>query len=204
MPRLRLNAARDMPGDARVELDGEPLDPQSLGEEHLLDPGEHQVVVHAAGRAPRTFTVQLDPGEQEVLEAAATPVATPRTTPTRDATPPSPGLTPKRIVGIGAIGLGAVGLGVGVVTGLMALSAKSDLADRCPDPDSCDSEGVALADRGRALSVVSTTAFVAGVATLGLGAYLTFTSSNQAGTAAASVGPSVLPGGGGLRAVGSF
>ncbi len=85
--------------------------------------------------------------------------------------PPSEGsgsLVPWIVVGAG----GALAIG-GAVTGLMALSAESDLEDTCP-MDACDPGFEDTRDRGKTLATVADVLFVAGALTAAGGLALLF------------------------------
>ena len=124
-PHLTLQLAADAPADTQVLLDGAPLDKATLGTSLLLDPGDHVVLVKAAGHDDAQYAVKLGDGDIQTLPVAVTPKAAPPPPPPpppKAAPPPKPaneaslstssGST-RRTLGIVAGSVGVVGLGVG-------------------------------------------------------------------------------------------
>lgn len=124
--RLTLQLASDAPADAQVSLDGAPLDRATLGTALAANPGEHVIVVKAAGRDDATFPVKLAEGDNQTLSVAPTPKAAPPPPP-----PPPPKAPPpkaveqdsaslslnsgssQRTIGLVVGAVGVVGAGVG-------------------------------------------------------------------------------------------
>jgi tetratricopeptide (TPR) repeat protein len=107
-----------------VELDGEPLDPGSLGAELPLDGGPHVVQAHAPGHRALRAEIDLQPsGDAQQLVLQLTPEAPPPPpiaasveTASSDFDPAprrEPSLSVSQWLGVGTAGLGALGVGVG-------------------------------------------------------------------------------------------
>lgn len=123
-PHLTLQLAADAPADAQVLLDGAPLDKATLGTSLPLDPGDHVVVVKAAGHDDAQFAVKLAEGDNQTLPLAVTakaapppppppPKVAPPPKPTNDASLSTSSGSGRRTLGIVAGSVGVVGLGVG-------------------------------------------------------------------------------------------
>lgn len=194
-PRLVVRLAEETPPAARLTLDGRPLPPSRLGEEIRLDPGRHAVEA-SAGRASRSYEIELGPGASRVIEVSLP----------RDAAAPDEGPGAARIAGFSALGLGALGLTVGSVAGVLVLDRKATVDDLCPGEErACGSaEGVAASDAGRTLSGVSTVGFAFGLAGLGAGAWLLLASPGPSSSPRAALRVSTGLGGASLVARGSF
>ena len=103
------------------------------------------------------------------------------------------GATP-RTVGFVSLGLGAAGLGVGIVGGIMVLSAKGAADANCPA--GCNPTGLDAESRGKTLSAVSTAGFATAGVGLAVGATLLWllpAPSSRVRAAAVTVAP--MPGG---------
>jgi hypothetical protein len=127
--RLTVQLASNAPADAQVSLDGAPLDRAALGTALAADPGDHVVVVKAAGHDDATFSVKLAEGDSQTLPVAPTPKAAP---PPPPPPPPPPKAAPppkaveqdsaslslnsgssQRTIGLVVGAVGVVGAGVG-------------------------------------------------------------------------------------------
>ncbi|MBI5515452.1 MAG: hypothetical protein HY909_16855 [Deltaproteobacteria bacterium] len=140
LPRVLARVGRvvvelaNAPPDATVELDGQPA-PTALQGPTLVEPGAHTVLARASGRPEVRRTVDVAAGATErvslVFEAAVT-------APSGPAVPEGPRTTtvlrpnPLRTVGLVVGGVGVVTVLGGVITGVLAQGAFSDLEQRCP------------------------------------------------------------------------
>ncbi len=124
-PHLTLQLAADAPKDAQVFRDGQAVDTASLNTPVALSPGDHVIVVKAAGHADATFPIKLGDGDNQTVPitagAANAPVAAPP--PPKPVAPPPPppaqasagsGNSPRRGLGVMVAAVGVVGLGVGI------------------------------------------------------------------------------------------
>lgn len=168
---VRLHIMGVPPGrEPIVMVDGAPVPLAALGEARAVNPGKHDVSARV-GNGPETRSqVDLAPGESK-------DITLPVTAPAQEAQPVQPyspqgGERPPprvRSNGLQTAGLvlGGIGLGVGAVTGIVALSGKSDLDKKCTDKICGVSDHDAL-DSAKRWGNVSTTFFIIG----GVGALL--------------------------------
>jgi hypothetical protein len=199
---LRIERAAGAPSNMRIKRGEDLLGVGSLGVEQPADPGTYVVTTSAPGHEERRYEAQLIEGKRlslvvdagKELPAAALPSA-----------PPSPLPRPsiRRPLSFGLLGIGATGLGVGAVAGILAIVKKSEVQKVCPIPTQCSGDGREIEGAGRAFAAVSTASFIVGVAAVGAGAVLFFTSRDKPAPVAAA-GPMVLPGAGGVVVEGVF
>jgi hypothetical protein len=99
-----------------------------------------------------------------------------------------------RTAGYVSLGVGAAAGGVGVLGGLITMSAKKTADANCVG--GCNADGLDAESRGKTWSAVSTVGFVAGAVGLGAGAALILLAPKNA---ASAVSARPLPGGAGLE-----
>jgi hypothetical protein len=165
------------PADADVFVDGQRA---KLRDQNVLlvDPGEHELRVEAAGHLPEVRPIRAAAGQSSELKLALSSTAPePQPTPAFVASaeyyePRASWWTAPRTVAVGLGAAGVVALGVGVTAGLLALSAKSESDSNC-DGDVCNSTGSAQRDTAVARADIASVGFIAGGALLAAGA-LTF------------------------------
>lgn len=169
---IRLPAANTT---STVECDGVRLDPAHLGIAMPVDPGDHVIVFHMPARPDAVRSVRLAPGESrdveiilESADGAPAPSITIAPAPQKNApsnatSPPNDtsDSSPLRTAGYVSLGIGGVALGIGVLGGLMTMSAKNAADAHCPTTG-CDGEGSSAQDRGKTWSNVGTVGFVVG------------------------------------------
>lgn len=201
VPTLTLVTARSNQDRPHVTVDGRAIPPEELGQKLALDPGPHSVrieVARAVGPdgqmiSVTTKTVDLHEGENVRLALEGdgsdlpSPVAEPPKDPGSVAKAPAPVLVPAPTLDVGArpeasfsvaswvsFGVAAGGLGTAAITGLMALSARSDYAEKCfDDRGYCVDAGARESgDRARSLAWVSTLTLGVGVVGLWTGLLL--------------------------------
>lgn len=145
--RIVLEGAK--PEQVTVKLDDQGVSPALIGVFRPVDPGKHEVVVHATGIAPVRGSIQLGDGDKKEIkllipEAGATAFA-PLQGPSGGASAGrllSPGsgtpahgsfVSTSRVVGLGAGVVGIAGVAMGVaflVKGANSQRAANDLATR--------------------------------------------------------------------------
>lgn len=188
-----------------IELDGIVVAPPAWGTPLAVDPGDHVVLVTARGHRGRQLALRVPegPATQDVaiptLDAGTEMVLAPI-----EAPPPveAPHRSNARLVlGLVGIGVGVVGAGVGTYFGMRTFSKKNEAASHCVATE-CDATGVSLQADAHQSATASTVAFVAGGASLALGAWLTLTSRSSAVTA--GLQPLVGPRTGGLGLGGAW
>jgi hypothetical protein len=178
IPRMTLHVVgpEPLPADLVVIVDGRTLPPALLDVERPVDPGRHGIVVHAKGYRSATHSVVLAEGAQHVVElplvtegaARVAELGAPGATtvaPAEDSSMPS-----RRVVGFALVGAGGVLLVTSAVSGMAALSAKSELDDSCEPgcPPSLEDE----LDSFRTNRTLSYATLALGAVSLGAGGYL--------------------------------
>jgi hypothetical protein len=119
---------------------------------HVVSDGESRIDVSIAAGETRDLTV----GSSKPPPAAVVTNEPPAMPPPAKSTIPTLSLI--------GFGVGAAGLVVGSITGLMAISAESDLSKQCGDAKKCEPELQDDLDRAKAKATISTVGFiVAGV-----------------------------------------
>lgn len=172
-----------------VLVDGAPVPSAALGELRAVDPGRHEIVARI-GNGPETrSTVDLAPGESKVI---ALPVQAPPDEPEPVAVGPGAGAAPprrERSNGLATAGfvVGGIGVGIGAITGIVALSAKSDLDASCTDKI-CGKEDHDALDSAKRWGTISTVTFVIGGAGLLVGLIATLAAPKSS---ASTAGPAL-------------
>lgn len=188
IPKLATKLEPGSPKDARIELDGSLVaskDPISL------EPGEHVLVVRAAGRSDVESRITLAEGENRTIVLTVGtrmvvdgPVSTTRV---RSADwSPAPPRSGVRTAGWIVLGIGAAGIATGLVGGFMTMNAKSDADEHCKA--GCDNPGLAAQERGKTWSTIATSAFVAGGVAAAAGAGLLLFAPSSKSTVGVGLG----------------
>lgn len=208
VPRLQIKLSSAGVAGARVMLDDAVVATASLGTEIMVDPGKHVIVVSASNLPDRRYETTLQEGKSASItvepgarESAPPPVVLAKPPPPPP--PPPPSTSGQRIAGFVVGGIGIAGLGVGAVTGVLALSKKSELEKECPNAAACSAQGVAKASEGKRLSLVSTASLIAGGVGFGVGFILVLTGGSGQ-TPPTTIGLSPVPGGATIGLGGSF
>lgn len=198
-----------------VTVDGATVPPAALGEPRAVNPGPHTVIARVGSGAETRSGIELREGEvKEITLPVQAPPAEPPPPVAGGYPPPAygPGPRPReRSSALATTGwvIAGVGVGVGAVTGIVALSAKGDLDDKCTNKI-CGVDEHDDLDRAKAFGTVSTVGFVVGGIGLVIGLVGTLNQPSSARAnappppkpARASVTPVLGPGGVGLH--GSF
>jgi hypothetical protein len=195
-------------GGVRATIDGKPQAAEINGTAIQLDPGEHRLVLEAAGHPPVEKTLVLHEGEKnrrEVVTFAGGPAPAPATTvestPTPDqahenpTTASAPSGKTQRMIALGVGGAGAVGL---IVGGVFAFVAKSTydhaINSECgsavgyASSTSCSAQGSSDVQSAYGQATAATVSVIVGAALVGAGAALYFTAPKAGISAGASVG----------------
>jgi hypothetical protein len=163
---VRLHVTGVPPGrEPTVLVDGAPVPLAALGEARAVNPGRHDVSARI-GNGPETRSqIDLSPGESK-------DVSLPVTAPPQEATPvqayppqgggerPPPREKSNTLQTTGFV-IGGIGLGVGAISGIIALSDKSDLDNKCTDKICGVSDHDSL-DSAKRWGNVSTAFFIVG------------------------------------------
>jgi hypothetical protein len=188
LPRVSIRLDQRAVKNTIVERDGLALGPASLGVALPLDPGPHDIVVKAPGRAARRYHFVLAEGEQRELvvapgeiehrmsQASAVGARAQGDPPSADTDQPAGTDDKRRNVGIAALIIGGAALAVTAVGAGVVLHSKGVVERECADGECTSKDGVDAAERGKLASLVSTAAFVVGVLASGTGAWLVVTS----------------------------
>jgi hypothetical protein len=152
------------PGAAvSLSIDKGAVPPAATAELHKVNPGTHDLEARVEGRAAVTATVDVKEGETREVSLTLPPppvvhVERPRSPPPP---PPPPPTAPRNSLATAGFVIGGVGIAVGSLTGLLALSKKSDLDSQCPQKV-CPTTANDDLDSAKAWATFSTVAFVAG------------------------------------------
>jgi hypothetical protein len=166
------------PADAAVFVDGERA---KLRDQNVLlvDPGEHELRIEAAGYQLETRAIRASAGQSSELKLSLLSTASDSQPASQVALtsdyeePEASWWSAQRTVALGLGVGGVVALGVGVTAGLLALSAKSD-SDRNCDGDVCNATGSDQRDKAVTRADIASVGFIAGGALLAAGAITFF------------------------------
>lgn len=217
VPTVTVSVVRDGAAVVVTRNDAEIRD-ASWGVGLPVDPGPHVFVVRAEGREDVRQEIVVREGEQasvtlhvgepkgkprSIVGGPPSPSPTPVVRPTAASAGSGPSDPPRlpRIFAIGSFAVGGAGVITGAVTAVLFASAASTYEAHC-DGTGCDPEGLAAADRGKTLGVISPIAF--GVGALGAAAgtyFLFFAKRSRTGS---RVVPAVNANAGGLSLTGTF
>ena len=181
--------------DPIVLVDGAPVPLAALGEARAVNPGRHDVSARV-GNGPETRSqVDLAPGETKDITLPVTAPA--QEAPPVQTYPPQAGGGERpppreRSNGLQTAGfiIGGIGVGIGAVTGILALSAKSDLDKKCTD-NICGVADHDALDSAKRWGNVSTAFFIVGGVGVLLGLYATLNPPTRSTASAPS--PSLPP-----------
>ncbi len=184
IPSLRIQLEAP-PAAWSVSIDGDRIERGLLQVPIPLDPGDHRVTVVADGYEDFERSVTLDEGVTQTLTVSlrprrsepgreAQPVSTPAPTPSADHVQPSGPTLGWILVGTGgALLLGAAG------SALAHSSAVDDIEQRCPSHTDCDPALEDTHDRAQTYGALAAVLGGVGVATLGAGGFVVWTSSGD-------------------------
>lgn len=204
--KLKIALAGAEASEVQVTIDGAALPSALLRAEQMVDPGTRKLV-GKRGTEEVTQEVALSEGQSQTVTlsfggATAPPPVVPVAAPDPTAQPAQP-LTPppaepeKRrsgwqgIAGWSALGLGGAGLVLGSVTGLLAMSKKSDLeSNGCRSNHKCYEDQQGDIDSYDTMRTLSTVGFVVGAVGVAGGVTLLLTApKSQSNSVAIFIGP---------------
>jgi hypothetical protein len=176
-------------GDVTLRVDGADVDREEWSF-YAVEPGEHIIDATAPAKQPWQRRVVVD-AAQLALPVDIPPLntVTPKLTSPSQAvtTVPAESSSNKRAIGFALGGVGVLGLAGAVTTGLLVLSAKSVVDEKCT-PACVDQEGHDAVSRGKVLLPINMIAWGIAVVGLGVGSYLVLTSGSKQ-PARAGLGP---------------
>lgn len=200
-----------------VELDGSLIGRPAWNTPMPINPGRHKLRVTAPGF--KEYTTEFDVGREKdakrvevpALQPAPAAPAEPAATPTGGKAPaasaqtstasakPSDGSRTKRIAAYVTAGTGVGLVGIGSFFGVRALTKMSESDDECPG-DRCTHTGAERSVQANSAANVANVFVGVGLAAIGVGAYLYFTSGSSKNEQAARllITPTAGPGAGGL------
>ena len=183
----------------RVLRDGSPIGRAAWGGAIPVDPGKHTIEASATGKTKWRTVVEVGPNADartvtipKLLDAPIEPTVSSAT-----------GASSTRTAGIALSAIGIAWMGAGTFLGLRAFAKRRDSDRECIN--GCTVRGATLNDDARVAADASTASFALGLASLGVGAYLFFRSSEpSAEPRAAHIVPSIGPQHGSVFLTGSF
>jgi hypothetical protein len=191
LPKLSVRLSTGAVAGVRVVRDGVELGSASLGTALPVDPGEHVVVVSAAGRTDRSFKVIVSEREIRALDVEpGDPVAASLTeNPAPVVTADAAAVKPSRSGALGYVvgGVGVAGFIVGAVAGVLVMQKKGVVDEHCDASKQCDDAGLEATSSGKTWGVITTVGLVTGVVGVGAGTYLVLSAGSSDDRAAASV-----------------
>lgn len=178
VPQLTLVMPEAAPAQTVVKRDGQVLGAAALGIALPVDPGEHVVVTQVPGGPEHQMRIVIGLGESKTVQVEIEQGAAPMTSGSESV----PTTAQRRYVSGTWIagGVGAAGMVVWGVTGLMAMSKKSTVNERCNGSVCSSPTGKEAGDSGRTLAQVATVGLGVGVAGLAVGAALYFAGAPRA------------------------
>lgn len=190
-----------------VHVDGKQVPVAALGVRRAVDPGPRHISAHAAGYVPQEISLTMPEGGERavtldlLIDPGVKPVQSKvEKRPTRRP-PPAPEKKPSNALAYAALGLGGVGLAVGTVTGIISLSKRSELMERCGGSRTCAynpaqpplASDYQLADDYRRYGTVSGISFGVGVVSTGIGVWMLLSNKRSETPAQAAPRTSMVP-----------
>lgn len=173
--RLVIAPATQALSGLTVKIDGVVAQPELFDVGVPVDTGKRSLVVSAPGYLEWSQTVVVDDEKLRLEVSVPALKIAPPPPPARPAPPPPD--TSRRTTGFVVAGIGAASLVTGGVFGLLALRASNAAqCDGCVDPSEALTDAKSAYNRANTFGWVSNITIGAGVAALGLGTFLIFTS----------------------------
>lgn len=191
---------------ARVTIDGVEVPRAAIGVRRAVNPGALQVSVEAKGFLSQHKTLELREGAEGAVEFELEPdPAAQEVRPVVAPPPPSVPDKPRNPMPMYvAFGASAAGLAVGLVSGGLFLSKRSELQGVCNSDGQCQSSQTDTRNQYYTFGTISAVGY--GVAVVGAGVGLTLWLTNRGAKPTPAKASSVQPylGLGSVGAVGSF
>ena len=185
VPWIRVELRVPPPAEITVERDGELVAIGDPGVEQPVDPGRYRFVVRAADQRVHVQEVDLRESERRtvVLERDPEPAPTPEPSVSPAPAPPPALVLPlphvpthQRDDGVGSMavagwvigGIGVAATTVGIATGIAVAVNAGIYDEHCDGQDRCDARGLAAAERGEPLAIVSPVMLTLGVVGIGV------------------------------------
>jgi hypothetical protein len=194
--------------DAHVTIDDVVVPPAAIGVRRAVNPGSLHLRVQAKGFLSQDRSVALREGAEEAAAFKLEPDPEAQAPSPAQAPPPPepiPGKPRNQTPMYVAFGVSAAGLAVGLVSGALFLSKRSDLSGVCTSAGKCQSTQTDTLNAYHTFGTISTIGYGVGVAGAGVGLTLWLLNRDK-GKPAPAQGVVVHPyvGFGSVGAVGSF
>jgi tetratricopeptide (TPR) repeat protein len=173
LPWLTIHLSADAPAGTRVRHGPVLLTGASFDVPLPVDPGRHEVVIAAPGRATRQIVFAMREGERKLLNLEPGAPASERTTEPADKGRQA-AIARRRSLAYILLGGGAAGLTGGTVSTVLAVRRAATVREHCTSKV-CDDAGLEAASQGQRFQAIAVYAFALGVAGIGSGAYLLLT-----------------------------
>jgi hypothetical protein len=169
LSRISISAPSGLP--YVVTIDDVALNSAGLDTAFPVDPGEHVLVVRAAGRRPFTQQLTVPQGPSltrvEVPDLEIEPPPPPPPPAERVVVPPPP---PNQLPMWIAFGTGVAAAAVGTTFGISAFAKRDEGRAEC-NGDACSQKGLDHYDQATTFAHVSTAAFAVALVATGVGVY---------------------------------
>jgi PEGA domain len=208
IPSVRIKLSEQPPG-LSVLIDGDEIQTGLLAVPIPLDPGEHRVRVTAPGHEDVERIVSLEEGATQDLAIEMQPLPAPVAAKPKPMTqaPIAPSPPPKQestrdgnvtsgdpTLGWVLVGTGGALLVGSAVSAIVRSSAISDIDDSCPSHTGCDPSLKDTRDQAQTFGTLAAVLGGLGVATVGAGGYLVWSSSpGQADETNVAIRPTIHP-----------
>lgn len=189
---VRLEVTGVPPGrEPTVLVDGARVPNAALGELRAVNPGRHEVVAKIDNGPETRSTIDVAAGESKVISL---PVQAPPQAEVPVPVGPGPGYErPPRArsnpLATAGFVVGGIGVGIGAITGIVALSAKSELDSNCT-AKICGPDDHDALESAKRWGTVSTAMFVIGGVGLAVGLIATVTTPKASTARALTPAPS--------------
>jgi len=192
--------------DPHVTIDGVAVPPAAIGVRRAVNPGSLEIRVEAKGFLGQKRSLELAEGAEEATAFKLEPDPQMQKAPPLEAPPPAP-LADKShdpVAMYVAFGVSAAGLAVGLVSGGLFLSKKSDLTGVCNPERICESSQTDAVNQYNTLGTISVVGYGVAVAGAGVGLSLWLLNRDAKPAPAKAVVIRPYVGYGSLGAVGNF
>lgn len=141
-----------------------------------IDPGPHELVVHAPGHDDAKIPFTAIEGQTVAIDMALGPSTASPSAPLSPRTDARDANATRRKWAYISGGVGLAGIAAGAVFGVLTLTNRSEGHTDCPSANACKQSGVDAYDRARTFRTVSDVGWAVAIAGIGAGAVLYLTS----------------------------
>lgn len=178
------------PEELAMRLDGEALDPSTLGASWVLEPGSHRLEASGRGVEPILRTIAIEPGETKTVSLSFTSSGEPEREQRLGSEGAQANRARLRTLGFVAGGVGVAGVAVWTIFGLQAKGTYDELESDCPEgcSDGAHRERIESGKSAQTIANVGLVLGAAGLAASGALLYLGF-SDDESERASLSLAP---------------